>query len=159
MIRVQDRFIKYVKIHSTSDPTNEVNPSSERERDIAKVLYDEMISLGMTGVTLSDNCYVYGFIEATKGYENAPKIGFIAHMDTSPDFSGENVDPIVHENYDGGDIVLKERTIKVSDFPHLTKLKGRTLITSDGTTLLGADDKAGIAEIMYVCDKIITENI
>lgn len=159
MLKVQERFIKYVKIHSTSDPSNEVNPSSERERDLARVLYDEMIEIGMTGVTLSDNCYVYGFIEATKGYENAPKIGFIAHMDTSPDFSGENVNPIVHENYDGEDIVLENRTIKVSDFPHLTALRGHTLITSDGNTLLGADDKAGIAEIMYVCDKIITDNI
>ncbi len=108
-----------------------------------------------------DTCYVYGVIPPISGYEKIPAIGFIAHMDTSPDFSGQNVNPQFIPEYDGKDVRLSQsgRMLSVERFPHLTSLKGRTLITTDGTTLLGADDKAGIAEILTACERILTENI
>ena len=105
--------------------------------------------------------YVYGHIPATPGYEERTAIGFIAHMDTAPDYSGENVNPQIIENYDGNDVSLgtSGKVLSVAEFPSLKTLAGRTLITTDGTTLLGADDKAGIAEIMTVAEELIKENI
>ena len=157
---VTERFLRYVKVNTASDPTVEGRiPSAEREFDLARMLADELRELGLEGVRCDDKAYVYGYLPATAGYESAPKLGFIAHMDTAPDFCGENVQPIVHENYDGGDVELKGRTIHVADFPHLKKLAGRTLITADGTTLLGGDDKAGVAEIMTMLERLIGEGI
>ncbi len=156
-MRAYERLLNYVKIYTTSDEDSNAVPSTARQFDLAKILVEELKELGVEDAKVDDNCYVFGTIPATPGYEDKKALGFIAHMDTAPDFSGENVNPIVEENYNGEDVVLGEsgRVIKVSDFPHLKKLKGRTLIHTDGTTLLGADDKAGIAEIMTFVEEII----
>ena len=120
-----------------------------------------MLAIGIADAHVTEYCYVYGTIPATPGLESKPKIGFIAHMDTVSDYCDHDIKPIVHENYDGGDLALgtSGRTLSVKDFPHLPSLKGRTLITTDGTTVLGADDKAGIAEIMTMAERLIKENI
>lgn len=159
MMKVQDRLLKYVAYWTTSDESGSVIPSSEREFALGRELKQELEDLGLSRVILTDHCYVYGLLPATSGMEDRKAIGFIAHMDTAPDYSGENVKPQIIENYDGNDILLKESNtyLKVSDFPTLETLTGRTLITTDGTTLLGADDKAGIAEIMTALEQIITE--
>lgn len=162
MERPYERLLRYVKVHTTSDPSNDsVLPSAAREFDLAKMLVEELRELGASDIRLSEQCYVYASLPATEGYEKAPKLGFIAHMDTVPDFSGENVQPRIIEDYDGGDVVLgtSGRILSPAEFSHLPSLKGRTLIVTDGTTLLGADDKAGIAEIMYVIEKLQRENI
>ena len=157
-MNVEKRFLNYVSYWTTSDENGTQNPTSDREFSLAKVLAQELKNLGLEKVLLSDNCYVYGLLPATPGMENKKAIGLIAHMDTAPDFSGENVKPQIIEAYDGKDIYLSgsKNFIKVSDFPHLKTLKGQRLITTDGTTLLGADDKAGIAEIMTAIDEIIS---
>ena len=159
MMKVQDRLLKYVAYWTTSDESGFVIPSSEREFALGRELKQELEDLGLSRVILTDHCYVYGLLPATSGMEDRKAIGFIAHMDTAPDYSGENVKPQIIENYDGSDILLKGSNtyLKVSDFPTLETLTGRTLITTDGTTLLGADDKAGIAEIMTALEQIITE--
>lgn len=159
MMKVQDRLLKYVAYWTTSDESGSVIPSSEREFALGRELKQELEDLGLSRVILTDHCYVYGLLPATSGMEDRKAIGFIAHMDTAPDYSGENVKPQIIENYDGNDILLKGSNtyLKVSDFPTLEALTGRTLITTDGTTLLGADDKAGIAEIMTALEQIITE--
>ena len=159
MMKVQDRLLKYVAYWTTSDESGSVIPSSEREFALGRELKQELEDLGLSRVILTDHCYVYGLLPATSGMEDRKAIGFIAHMDTAPDYSGENVKPQIIENYDGSDILLKASNtyLKVSDFPTLETLTGRTLITTDGTTLLGADDKAGIAEIMTALEQIITE--
>ncbi len=155
-MNVKDLFLKYVQIHSVSDPANETNPSNPIEWDIAKVVAEDMKAIGLQDVTISDKCYVYGWLPATAGCENCKAIGLIAHMDTAPDFCGENVHPVIHENYDGGDVELGAgRILSVKNFPHLPTLAGQTLITTDGSTLLGADDKAGIAEILTAVSDII----
>ena len=159
MMKVQDRLLKYVAYWTTSDESSSVIPSSEHEFALGRELKQELEDLGLSRVILTDHCYVYGLLPATSGMEDRKAIGFIAHMDTAPDYSGENVKPQIIENYDGSDILLKGSNtyLKVSDFPTLETLTGRTLITTDGTTLLGADDKAGIAEIMTALEQIITE--
>lgn len=159
MMKVQDRLLKYVAYWTTSDESGSVIPSSEREFALGRELKQELEDLGLSRVILTDHCYVYGLLPATSGMEDRKAIGFIAHMDTTPDYSGENVKPQIIENYDGSDILLKGSNtyLKVSDFPTLETLTGRTLITTDGTTLLGADDKAGIAEIMTALEQIITK--
>ena len=159
MMKVEDRLLKYVAYWTTSDESSSVIPSSEREFALGRELKQELEDLGLSRVILTDHCYVYGLLPATSGMEDRKAIGFIAHMDTAPDYSGENVKPQIIENYDGNDILLKGSNtyLKVSDFPTLETLTGRTLITTDGTTLLGADDKAGIAEIMTALEQIITE--
>lgn len=158
---VKERFLKYVSYWTTSDEENEQIPSSDRQFELAKVLEAELKELGLEKVILTDHCYVYGLLPATEGYENAKAVGFIAHMDTAPDYSGKDVKPQIIENYDGKDVLLKGSgtVLKVSDFPELKTLTGRTLITTDGTTLLGSDDKAGIAEIMTAMDQIITSGM
>lgn len=160
-MKAYERMLNYVKVWTTSDSSSETVPSTSRQFDLAKILVDEMKELGIENAHVDDKCYVYGTLPATKGYEDKAKLGFIAHLDTSEDISGQNVNPQIIENYNGEDIVLGNsgRVIKVSDFPHLKGFKGRTLITTDGTTLLGADDKAGIAEIMTVIERIQKENI
>ncbi len=156
-MRAYERLLKYVKIYTTSDEDSENVPSTARQFDLAHILVEELKDLGVADARVDSKCYVYGTIPATPGYENKKSVGFIAHMDTAPDFSGENVNPVIEENYDGKDVVLgtSGRVIKVSDFPHLETLKGRTLIHTDGTTLLGADDKAGVSEIMTFVEEIL----
>lgn len=159
-MRAYERLLKYVVVHTTSDEESESVPSTDIQFDLARLLEAEMKELGISDVSVDEHCYVTGRIPATKGCENAPKIGFIAHLDTAPDCSGENVKPLIHENYDGKDVFLKNgRAITTKLFPHLMTLKGRTLITTDGTTLLGADDKAGVAEIMTMAEEVITKGI
>ncbi len=146
---VIERFTRYVKVFTQSDHDSTTFPSTARQFDLARILVDELQDLGLVDVYLDENGYVYGTLPATTPAE-APVIGFIAHMDTSPDLTGENVNP-QFVDYAGGDIVLNpEQGIILSprEFPDLEKYVGKTLITTDGTTLLGADDKAGLAEIM-----------
>ncbi|MBO7356560.1 MAG: peptidase T [Lachnospiraceae bacterium] len=159
-MRAYERLLNYVVIHTTSDEGSETVPSTKRQFDLAYKLKDEMEKLGISDASVDQNCYVMGHIPASAGFENRPKIGFIAHLDTAPDSSGEGVQPVIHENYDGSDVELGNgRALTVELFPHLSGLKGRTLITTDGTTLLGADDKAGIAEIMTMAEKIISSEV
>ena len=160
-MRAYERFLKYVKVHTTSDPANVgCLPSSERQFDLARMLVEEMEAMGIQDARVDEQCYVYGSLPATAGCEDAPALGFIAHMDTSPDSSGEGVKPILHHNYDGKDVRLPNgRIIDVKTFPRLGDLKGQTLITASGDTLLGGDDKAGIAEILTACERLIQENI
>lgn len=161
MMKACERLIKYAKIHTASAGDGEKTPSTERQFDLANILADEMKSIGMTDVSVDENCYVYGKIKADKEYENVTPIGFLSHVDTVPDFPGDNVKPRVIENYGGGDIKLGEsdRILSPADFPHLKDMTGKTLIVTDGTTVLGADDKAGIAEIMTAAERIISEKI
>jgi len=160
-MRVEERFLKYVSYWTTSDEENEQIPSSDRQFELAKVLEAELKELGLEKVILTDHCYVYGLLPATAGCENVKAIGFIAHMDTAPDYSGKDVKPQVIENYNGKDVLLKGsgEYLKVSDFPELATLAGRTLITTDGTTLLGSDDKAGVAEILTAVEQIIASGV
>lgn len=154
-MRAYERLIKYAKVSTASEEGIGVSPSTARQFDLARLLVDELRELGVADAEVTDTCYVYGHLPATPGHEGAPCLGFIAHMDTSPDFSGENVKPRVIENYYGGDLELGAgRTLSVRQFPHLPSLKGRTLITASGDTLLGADDKAGIAEIMTLIEQL-----
>lgn len=156
-MRAYERFLNYVKIHTTSDENSNTTPSTRRQFDLAEILAEEMKKLGVKDVRVDENCYVYGTVPATPGYEDKPAIGLIAHLDTAPDFCGEHVNPQIHRNYNGEDVTLGDsgKVLSVKTFPHLKELKGRTLITTDGTTLLGADDKAGIAEIMTVAEELL----
>ena len=160
-MKAYERLLKYVVVHTTSDEESTTVPTAAREFDLAKMLVEELKAIGVKDAAVDDMCYVYGSLPATKGYEHAAKLGFIAHMDTAPDFSGENVRPRVIEHYDGRDVALGEsgRTLETAQFGHLPSLKGRTLIVTDGTTLLGADDKAGVAEIVTMLEEIIRENV
>ena len=152
-MRAYERLLKYVTYSTQSDEAVEVNPSTKRQFELAHALVEELRALGAADAECSESCYVYASLPASPGCEGAEAIGFIAHMDTSPDFSGEGVKPRVIPDYDGGDVELGcGRTLAVSDFPHLPSLAGRTLITASGDTLLGADDKAGIAEIMTLLE-------
>ena len=156
-MRVDERFLRYVSYWTTSEEDKDIIPSSERQFALAKVLEQELNDFGLEKVTLTEHCYVYGLLPATPGFEEKRAVGFISHMDTAPDFSGKDVKPQIISDYNGEDILLKGSNtyLTVKDFPHLKTLKGRTLITTDGTTLLGADDKAGIAEIMTAVEEII----
>ena len=159
-MRACERFLKYIRVHTTSDPASSAAPSSAIQLDLAHMLVEEMTALGIENAHVDEFGVVYGWLSATKGCEDLPALGFIAHMDTSPDYSGENVKPQIHANYDSGDVVLPGTgdVLTVESFPTLPALKGMTLITSDGTTLLGADDKAGIAEILTAVEAIVNEN-
>ena len=156
-MKAYERLLNYVKVFTTSDDDSETVPSSSRQFDLAKLLVEEMKAVGIADARVDDKCYVYGSIPATEGYEDKPAIGFIAHMDTAPDFNGNNVRPRIIEDYDGGEVALGEsgRVLRPAEFPHLPQLKGRTLIVTDGTSLLGADDKAGVAEIMTAAETLI----
>ena len=160
-MRAYERLLNYVTVHTASDPTSETVPTTSRQFDLAHQLVKEMKELGIEDARVDDKCYVYGTLPATEGCEDKKKIGFIAHMDTAPDFNGEGVKPQVIENYDGNDVVLGNsgKVLAVQNFPHLPALKGRTLITTDGTTLLGSDDKSGIAEIMTAVEQIQEKKI
>ena len=160
-MRAYERLLKYVKIYTTSEEESGTTPSAQREFDLGNLLAEELKEIGVENVRITEQCYVYGEIPATLGYERVPALGFIAHMDTAPDFTGEGVKPQIIGDYDGNDIQLGQsgRVLSCKAFPDLSALKGRTLITTDGTTLLGADDKAGVAEIMTMAEQIILEKI
>ena len=160
-MRAYERLLEYVKIDTQSDENAGTVPSTAGQFALAEKLKAEMEKLGMERVFVDENAYVYGFITASEGYESLPCIGFIAHTDTAPDFSGSGVCPRVIENYDGGDITLGEsgRVLETAKFPELEGMRGNTLIVTNGETLLGADDKAGIAEILTMCERLICENV
>ena len=158
-MRAYERFLRYVKVYTTSDPESTAHPTTARQLDLGRMLAEELKALGLADARLDEHGYVYATLPATPGCEAAPGLGFIAHMDTAPGTSGENVQPQLHENYDGGDVTLPATgdVMRVRDFPFLAGMKGQTLITADGTTLLGADDKAGVAEIMTMAERLIAE--
>ena len=159
-MKTYERFLNYVRIHTASSEDSSSVPTTERQFDLANLLVKELHAIGVENARVNDKCYVYASVAATPGCESCPAIGFIAHMDTVPDFSGENVQPRIIENYDGGDVVLgtSGRVLSPKKLPHLPSLKGKTLIVTDGTTVLGGDDKAGIAEIMTAIERVISEN-
>lgn len=157
MQHIIDRLISYITVDTESDPSSQTCPSTEKQWDLANKLVEELKQIGLEDVTIDENAYVMATLPSNVEHE-VPTIGFIAHFDTSPDFSGANVKPQIVENYDGGDIVLnKEQNIVLSPsyFKDLLQYKGQTLITTDGTTLLGADDKAGITEIVSAMEYLV----
>ena len=158
-MRAYERLLKYVKVWTTSDPESGTHPSTMRQFDLAHQLVQELKDLGLTDAHVDEHCYVYATLPATPGQESAKPLGFIAHMDTTDDASGENVNPQIHPNYDGGKVVLPVTgtVLDPAQFPFLTEMKGQTLITTDGSTLLGADDKAGVSEIMTMLERVIAE--
>ncbi len=159
-MRACDRLLDYVKYHTTSDPLSDTSPSAPRQFALAEHLKAQLAALGLADARVSPDCYVYAALPATPGHEGAGALGLIAHMDTADEASGENVCPQIHPNYDGRVVLLPATGTLLSPemFPFLRTLRGQTLITSDGSTLLGADDKAGIAEIMTALERIIAEN-
>lgn len=160
-MKAYERLLNYVVVRTPSDENSETVPSSKCQFNLAEVLEKEMKELGLTDIFTDEQCYLYGKLPATPGYEDKDSIGFIAHMDTVADFCDGEIHPVITENYDGEDLALGNsgRILSTQNFPHLKTLKGRTLITSDGTTILGADDKAGIAEILTMIERLQTENI
>ena len=157
MQHIIDRFVKYVKVDTQSDPNNPAFPSTEKQWDLAHILVEELKAIGMEDVTLDDNCYIMATLPSNVDYD-VPTIGFIAHIDTSPDYTGTNVNPQFYPDYNGEDIVLNEEkniVLSPSYFEDLLLYKGQTLITTDGTTLLGADDKAGVTEIVSAMEYLI----
>ena len=155
--KIINRFIKYVKIDTESDPNNPAFPSTEKQWNLANLLVKELQEIGLSDIALDDNCYIMATLPSNIDYE-VPTIGFVAHIDTSPDFTGTNVNPQIHKNYDGKDIILnKKKNIVLSPdyFKDLLQYKGQTIITTDGTTLLGADDKAGVTEIVSAMQYLI----
>lgn len=161
MDTVVQRLMRYVRIYSESDPNStSPNPSAQREFDMAHLLVHELHALGLDNAFVDQHCYVYATLPASPGQEHLPAIGLIAHMDTAPDMTGKDVKPqIIH--YEGGDVVLhrkKNIVMRAADFPDLAQYVGQDIMCSDGTTLLGADDKAGIAIILQTVEDILTEN-
>lgn len=154
-----ERFLTYVKMDTQSDEETGTTPSTEKQHRLAELLVNQLQEMGAQEITYDkERCYVYASIPASKGMEDKPVLGFIAHMDTSPAVTGANVKPRIVEQYDGKDIVLNEQkniVMQVADFPELTELAGQDLIVTDGTTLLGADDKAGVAEIMTMAQYLM----
>lgn len=160
MSTVVDNFLKYVRVDTQSEDGRASTPSTAKQFDLAKLLVEQLEEMGAEEITLDkEYCYVYASIPASRGLESAPVLGFIAHMDTSPAVTGAGVKPRIVETYDGGDIVLngeKNVVMRTNDFPELSYYIGKSLIVTDGTTLLGADDKAGIAEIMAMAQYLLT---
>ncbi len=155
---IVDRFIKYARIDTQSDENNSQTPSTQKQFNLAKEVEKEALEMGLVDVSLDNNCYLMATLPANTNKKNIPVIGFISHFDTSPDMSGENVSPRIVKNYDGSDIILNEANnviLSPKDFSELLKFKGDDIIVTDGTTLLGADDKAGIAEIMNAMQYLI----
>lgn len=153
---LRERFLHYVSFDTQSDETSNTFPSTEKQKLLLHSLKEEMECLGLCDVIMDANSYIMGTIPATPGMEEKIVIGFLAHVDTSPDMSGKDIKPQIFENYDGRDIRLNDRLImRVEEFPELAFYKGHTLITTDGTTLLGADDKAGVAEIMTMAEYLM----
>lgn len=155
-MRAYERMLKYVTVYTASDADSPTCPSTARQFDLAKIVVEDMKEVGIKDAFVDEFCYVYGTVPATEGYEDKPALGFIAHMDTVENVPADNVKPVLHENYDGKDVVLGGGTVlSVEKFPFLATMKGETLITSDGTTLLGADNKAGVAEIITAVGELI----
>ncbi|MBE6541640.1 MAG: peptidase T [Ruminococcaceae bacterium] len=156
-----ERFIEYVTIPTSSDDKSNTVPTTKKQFELARKLVSELKEMGVEDVYVNDMCYVYAHIPATEGCESKSKIGFIAHVDTSPDFADSPVNVNIIENYNGEDVVLGDsgRVITNESFPHLKSLAGRTLLTTDGNSLLGADDKAGVAEIMNAIEVVLKNNI
>lgn len=155
-MELKDRFLQYVSFDTQSSEASETYPSTDKQLVLLRHLADEMRALGLTEVVTDAHGYTMGTIPASEGCENAPVVGFIAHVDTAPDMSGANVKPRIIEQYDGSDIPLNGQiTMRVADFPELREFVGHTLIHTDGTTLLGADDKAGVAEIMTAAEYLM----
>lgn len=161
---VLERLLRYVKIDTQSDPSSESTPSTQKQFDLANLLVKELKELGIENVEITDKCYVYAEIPSNipqnhPSYNKVPKIGFIAHVDTSPDSSGKDVNPQIIENYQGGDIILPNNNVVIKDDPlenpHLKKCIGHTIVTTDGTTLLGSDDKSGVAGIMTMAQYFV----
>lgn len=157
MEKILDKFLRYVALDTTSDPESPTQPSTQKQLELSKLLVKELQELGIADATLDKDGYVMATIEANCDCK-IPTIGFIAHVDTAPDVSGANIKPQIISNYDGGDILLSKESglsLKVEEFPEMVQYKGQTIITTDGTTLLGADDKAGVAEIMSAVEYIV----
>lgn len=159
-MNVTERFLKYVSFDTSSDPDSGLHPSSEKQLLLGRHLADELAAMGLRDVHMTEQGYVYGVLPASEGCEQAASIGLIAHMDTSPDVSGADVKPRIVE-YSGGDIVLDEKNgiiMRQSEFEHMSDYIGKRLIVTDGATLLGADDKAGIAEIFTALERIVGDS-
>ena len=157
-MNITERFLKYVSFHTTSDENSNKTPSTPGQMVFAKYLADELKSIGMKDVDLDSNGYIMATLPANTDKKNVPTIGFISHMDTSPDAVGEDIKPRIVENYDGNDILLNEKEVIVLEtekYPEILQYKGQDIIVTDGTTLLGADDKAGIAEIVTAMEYLI----
>ena len=161
MVRAYERLLRYAVINSTSHEDLEGTPTGEGELELARLLATEMEALGMTDVFVDEHAYTYGFLPPTPGYELKKAIGFIAHLDTVDDCGGTDTHPQVIKNYDGNPIPLgtSGRILDPQAFPHLKECLGKTILTTDGTSVLGADDKAGIAEIMTLCERLVRENL
>lgn len=160
MDSVIERFLRYVQIDTCSDEDSATHPSTQKQHDLAQLLTNELEAMGAQEITYDrEHCYVYATVPASAGCEDRPVVGFIAHMDTSPAMSGAGVKPRIVREYDGGDIVLNRElgvVLRAADFPEIRKYQGKDLIVTDGTTLLGADDKAGVAEIMTMAEYFLT---
>ncbi|MBB6463444.1 peptidase T [Flammeovirga kamogawensis] len=157
MEKLLERFLRYVKIDTESVPGLKQIPSTKKQFDLSNLLVEELKEIGLEEVIIDENCYVMATLPSNVDKE-VPTIGFVAHVDTTPDFTGANVKPIVWENYDGKDLVLNKEediVLKTDNFPEIKAYKGQTVVTTDGTTLLGADDKAGVAEIMTAMDYLV----
>ena len=155
-MELKDRFLKYVSFDTQSDENSETYPSTEKQLVLLRYLKEELETIGLKEVTMDEHGYVMATLPATRGMENVPVIGFISHVDTSPDMSGADIKPHVIDDYDGRDILLgNDLWMRVEEFPELKFFKGHTLIHTDGTTLLGADDKAGVAEIVTAMEWLI----
>ena len=153
---LKERFLKYVSFDTQSDERSETFPSTDKQKVLLSYLKEELETIGLKDVTMDEYGYVMATLPATKGYENVPTIGFISHVDTAPDMSGAGVKPHIVENYNGKDILLGgDVWLRVEEFPELSFFKGHTLIHTDGTTLLGADDKAGVAEIVTAMEWLV----
>ena len=157
-LKLQNRFINYVKIYSTSDPESDTTPSTPQQWDIAQYIFEELKTLGLSDVSMDENGYIYAYVPSNLENDTEPVVGFISHYDTSPDFNGKDVKPQIWDDYDGKDLVLNAETgftLSPSKFETLKDYIGKTLITTDGTSLLGADDKAGIAEIVTAAEFLL----
>lgn len=162
MENVIERFLRYVQIDTCSDEDSTTHPSTQKQHDLAQLLVKELEAMGACEIIYDkEHCYVYATIPASAGCEDKPVVGFIAHMDTSPAMSGAGVKPRIVKDYDGRDIVLSQElgvVLRTADFPEICKYQGQDLIVTDGTTLLGADDKAGVAEIMAMAEYYLTHS-
>lgn len=154
---IKERFLKYVSIDTQSDENSETCPSTEKQLTLLRMLHNDLIALGLADVSMDENGYVMGTLPANNG-KTGPVIGFVAHVDTSPDMPGNDIKPQIIENYDGGDVLLNRElnlVLSPKDFPEMRQYAGQTLIVTDGTTLLGADDKAGITEIITAIEYLV----
>ena len=158
-MQAYERLIRYARIHTTSDKNADTTPSTARQFDLSQLLAREMTAMGFRDVMVDEHAYTYGVIPSSEGCGDWPSVGLIAHLDTAPDFSGEGVNPQLVSDYDGKDLPIGSRVLSPEQFPDLKAVIGHTLITTDGNTLLGADDKAGIAEILTACEEIMKENL